>query len=161
MGVPTGFVDRKNARIARVFFEAVTKASLDSEDILPQEGGPTADLSVFHVFSLLFPEIIAAPGARGLSFRRNTDNVLSMIFSRIFSMPKFHSCIASLTNTRPQDIDCPRLQLPLRSCTIWQGTTSECGSTSTKLGIRSMVRSRVAAYRLTEPNLVTQVTASD
>ena len=65
MGV-TGFEDRHNARVARVFFEAVTKTSNDSEDILPQEGGRNADLSVFHVFSLLFPEVVGAGGAGGL-----------------------------------------------------------------------------------------------
>lgn len=32
--------------------------STDSEDILPQEGGPEGDHSVFHVFSLLFPEVV-------------------------------------------------------------------------------------------------------
>lgn len=64
--VATGFEDRHNARIARIFFEAVTKASEDSEDILPQEGGAGQDLSVFHVFSVLFPEMVGAAGAGGL-----------------------------------------------------------------------------------------------
>ena len=59
-GVSIGFDDRNNAQIARVFFEATTKRSSDPEDILPQEGGNKAseDLSVFRVFSLLFPEVV-------------------------------------------------------------------------------------------------------
>lgn len=65
--VVIGFEDRQNARIARVFFEAVTKHSDDSEDILPQEGGCNADLSVFHVFSILFPELVDAGKAEGSS----------------------------------------------------------------------------------------------
>ena len=59
-GVSIGFDDRNNAQIARVFFEATTKRSSCPEDILPQEGGNKAseDLSVFRVFSLLFPEVV-------------------------------------------------------------------------------------------------------
>ena len=60
-----GFGDRHNCRIARVFFDAATKVSTDSEDILPQEGGPDGDHSVFHVFSLLFPEIVGSSSASG------------------------------------------------------------------------------------------------
>jgi len=63
--VATGLEDRNNARIARVFFEAATKASQDSEDILPQEGGSGEDLSVFNVFSILFPEMVGIAGAGG------------------------------------------------------------------------------------------------
>ena len=62
----TGFTDRQNSRIARVFFEAATRPSVDSEDILPQEGGPDEDYSVFFVFSQLFPEVVGAGGAGGM-----------------------------------------------------------------------------------------------
>jgi hypothetical protein len=65
--VVIGFEDRQNARIARVFFEAATKHSNDSEDILPQEAGRNADLSVFHVFSILFPELVDAGKSEGSS----------------------------------------------------------------------------------------------
>jgi hypothetical protein len=41
---------------ARAFFQAATKLSDDSEDILPQEDGMDQKLSVFHLFSELFPE---------------------------------------------------------------------------------------------------------
>jgi hypothetical protein len=67
----TGFEDRRNAQVARVFFEATTNYSLNPEDILPQEGGGMAagdddDLSVFKVFAMLFPEVVGAAGARGV-----------------------------------------------------------------------------------------------
>jgi hypothetical protein len=62
----TGFGDRHNCRVARVFFDAATKVSTDSEDILPQEGGPEGDHSVFHVFSLLFPEVVGGNLAAGV-----------------------------------------------------------------------------------------------
>jgi hypothetical protein len=64
----TGFEDRNNSRIARVFFDACTRSSADTEDILPQEGGADEDYSVFHVFSLLFPDIVGSRGAGGIFF---------------------------------------------------------------------------------------------
>lgn len=49
--------------LARVFFEAATKASPDSEDILPQEDGEDTRLSVFYIFAELFPEAVGEHGA--------------------------------------------------------------------------------------------------
>mmetsp|Transcript_104570 Transcript_104570/g.168277 ORF Transcript_104570/g.168277 Transcript_104570/m.168277 type:complete len:612 (+) Transcript_104570:333-2168(+) len=43
-------------QVARAFFQASTKLSDDNEDILPQEDGVDQKLSVFHLFSELFPE---------------------------------------------------------------------------------------------------------
>eukprot|EP00286_Rhodomonas_abbreviata_P002481 CAMPEP_0181345692 /NCGR_PEP_ID=MMETSP1101-20121128/32897_1 /TAXON_ID=46948 /ORGANISM="Rhodomonas abbreviata, Strain Caron Lab Isolate" /LENGTH=90 /DNA_ID=CAMNT_0023457689 /DNA_START=461 /DNA_END=729 /DNA_ORIENTATION=+ len=43
-------------QVARAFFQAATKLSEDNEDILPQEDGADQKLSVFHLFSELFPE---------------------------------------------------------------------------------------------------------
>lgn len=43
-------------QVARAFFQAATKLSDDNEDILPQEDGVDQKLSVFHLFSELFPE---------------------------------------------------------------------------------------------------------
>ena len=64
----TGFEDRANALIAHVFFQACTCSSTDGEDILPQEGGADGadDYSVFHVFSLLFPDIVGADDPAGM-----------------------------------------------------------------------------------------------
>jgi len=42
--------------VARAFFQSATKLSEDNEDILPQEDGVDQKLSVFHLFSELFPE---------------------------------------------------------------------------------------------------------
>ena len=66
-GAVTGFEDRLNTLVARVFWEATTRPSSNSEDILPQEGGQNGDHSVFHVFALVFPEIVGAKGAGGVS----------------------------------------------------------------------------------------------
>lgn len=59
----TGLQDRRNLLTARVFFDATTRPSTNSEDILPQEGGHDADHSVFSVFAQLFPEIVGASSA--------------------------------------------------------------------------------------------------
>jgi len=50
------------AQLARAFFSAATKESTDDEDILPQEDGDDAKLSVFHLFCELFPEVAALNG---------------------------------------------------------------------------------------------------
>lgn len=49
--------------LARAFFQAATKASGDSEDILPQEDGEESKLSVFYVFAELFPDAVGENGA--------------------------------------------------------------------------------------------------
>ena len=79
--------------LARAFFHAATKASGDSEDILPQEvtaprlprpcgqlleltselpraaqDGEESKLSVFYVFAELFPDAVGENGAGGASF---------------------------------------------------------------------------------------------
>ena len=79
--------------LARAFFQAATKASGDSEDILPQEvtaprlprpcgqlleltselprasqDGEESKLSVFYVFAELFPDAVGENGAGGASF---------------------------------------------------------------------------------------------
>ena len=61
--VATGLEDRGNARLARTFIEACTRLSEHSDDILPQEAGPDGDCSVFHVFSLVFPDVVGAGGS--------------------------------------------------------------------------------------------------
>jgi hypothetical protein len=66
-GVVSGLEDRLNTLVARVFWEATTRHSCNTEDILPQEGGQNGDHSVFHVFALVFPEIVGAKGAGGAS----------------------------------------------------------------------------------------------
>jgi len=43
-------------KIARAFFMAATVKSGDDEDILPQEDGPDEKLSVYYLFSELFPD---------------------------------------------------------------------------------------------------------
>ena len=82
--VLTGFDDRRNAQLARVFIEACTRRSEHSEDILPQEAGPDGDCSPFHVFSLVFPEIVGKHG----SGRRNKRMRKRQCFSStiVFSM---------------------------------------------------------------------------
>jgi hypothetical protein len=47
--------DKTLEHMARLFFRATTKLSSDQEDILPQEDSETLKLSVFHVFTSLFP----------------------------------------------------------------------------------------------------------
>ena len=47
--------DRNLEFMARLFFRAATKLSEDQEDILPQEDSENLKLSVFYVFSGLFP----------------------------------------------------------------------------------------------------------
>jgi len=66
-GMESGIEDRLNTLVARVFWEATTRHSSNIEDILPQEGGQNGDHSVFHVFALVFPEIVGAKGAGGAS----------------------------------------------------------------------------------------------
>jgi hypothetical protein len=51
------------ARLARSFFVATTKVSTDNEDILPQEDSDEIRLSVFTIFSGLFPETVGEHGA--------------------------------------------------------------------------------------------------
>lgn len=51
-----GDVECRAGQVARAFFEAATKLSEDNEDILPQEDAPDLKLSVFFLFSELFPE---------------------------------------------------------------------------------------------------------
>ena len=53
------------ARLARVFIHATTDASTNSEDILPQDGGPDCDYSLFFAFSSLFPEVVRDISAEG------------------------------------------------------------------------------------------------
>ena len=45
-----------SVKIARAFFSAATVKSGDDEDILPQEDGPDEKLSVYYLFSELFPD---------------------------------------------------------------------------------------------------------
>lgn len=45
-----------SVKIARAFFQAATVKSGDDEDILPQEDGPDEKLSVYYLFSELFPD---------------------------------------------------------------------------------------------------------
>eukprot|EP00291_Cryptomonas_curvata_P003358 CAMPEP_0172179820 /NCGR_PEP_ID=MMETSP1050-20130122/16843_1 /TAXON_ID=233186 /ORGANISM="Cryptomonas curvata, Strain CCAP979/52" /LENGTH=167 /DNA_ID=CAMNT_0012852771 /DNA_START=210 /DNA_END=710 /DNA_ORIENTATION=- len=45
-------------QVARAFFRAATKLSDDTEDILPQEDALDYKLSVFNLFSELFPEYV-------------------------------------------------------------------------------------------------------
>ena len=47
--------DKTLEYMARLFFKATTKLSSDQEDILPQEDSETLKLSVFYVFTSLFP----------------------------------------------------------------------------------------------------------
>ena len=53
------------ARLAQAFFEATTKESIDNEDILPQEDSDEVQLSVFNIFSTLFPEAVGGEGVGG------------------------------------------------------------------------------------------------
>jgi hypothetical protein len=53
---PAGDMESRAGQVARAFFEAATKLSEDNEDILPQEDAPDLKLSVFFLFSELFPE---------------------------------------------------------------------------------------------------------
>jgi len=66
-----GDVECRAGEVARAFFEAATKLSEDNEDILPQEDAPDLKLSVFYLFSELFPEFVCdkerdGPGKGGL-----------------------------------------------------------------------------------------------
>eukprot|EP00277_Geminigera_cryophila_P031670 CAMPEP_0173060614 /NCGR_PEP_ID=MMETSP1102-20130122/2709_1 /TAXON_ID=49646 /ORGANISM="Geminigera sp., Strain Caron Lab Isolate" /LENGTH=282 /DNA_ID=CAMNT_0013926891 /DNA_START=101 /DNA_END=947 /DNA_ORIENTATION=- len=57
VGMPnTANEECRAVQVARAFFQASTKLSDDNEDILPQEDGVDQKLSVFHLFSELFPE---------------------------------------------------------------------------------------------------------
>jgi hypothetical protein len=51
----TARADRNLEFMARLFFRATTKLSDDQEDILPQEDSESLKLSVYFVFSELFP----------------------------------------------------------------------------------------------------------
>eukprot|EP00283_Hemiselmis_rufescens_P003201 CAMPEP_0173430366 /NCGR_PEP_ID=MMETSP1357-20121228/8814_1 /TAXON_ID=77926 /ORGANISM="Hemiselmis rufescens, Strain PCC563" /LENGTH=142 /DNA_ID=CAMNT_0014394687 /DNA_START=349 /DNA_END=773 /DNA_ORIENTATION=+ len=67
----SGDTECRAGQVARAFFEAATKLSDDNEDILPQEDAPDLKLSVFFLFSELFPEFVCdkdkdAPGKGGL-----------------------------------------------------------------------------------------------
>ena len=52
-------------RLARVFIHATTDVSTNSEDILPQDGGPDCDYSLFFAFSSLFPKVVRDISAEG------------------------------------------------------------------------------------------------
>ena len=53
-------LEAKSVLIARAFFHAATKLSDEDEDILPQEDGDENKLSVYYLFSELFPEHVVA-----------------------------------------------------------------------------------------------------
>ena len=97
--VLTGFDDRRNAQLARVFIEACTRRSEHSEDILPQEAGPDGDCSPFHVFSLVFPEIVGKHG----SGRRNKRMRLhfNKIGYTIFQKEQSRRVPAASTSAKP------------------------------------------------------------
>ena len=49
-------IENRAVQVARTFFQACTKMSEDDEDILPQEDAVDYKLSVFRLFTELFPE---------------------------------------------------------------------------------------------------------
>lgn len=53
-------LEAKSVLVARAFFHAATKLSDEDEDILPQEDGDENKLSVYYLFSELFPEHVVA-----------------------------------------------------------------------------------------------------
>jgi len=56
-----GNLDSRSVIVARAFFHAATKLSDDDEDILPQEDSADgAKLSVYGLFSELFPEHVVS-----------------------------------------------------------------------------------------------------
>ena len=55
-----GKLDSRSVIVARAFFHAATKLSDDDEDILPQEDSLDVKLSVYGLFSELFPEHVVS-----------------------------------------------------------------------------------------------------
>lgn len=55
-----GNLDSRSVVVARAFFHATTKLSDDDEDILPQEDSLDVKLSVYGLFSELFPEHVVS-----------------------------------------------------------------------------------------------------
>ena len=55
-----GNLDSRSVVVARAFFHATTKHSDDDEDILPQEDSLDVKLSVYGLFSELFPEHVVS-----------------------------------------------------------------------------------------------------
>ncbi|EKX33537.1 hypothetical protein GUITHDRAFT_156009 [Guillardia theta CCMP2712] len=68
-------------QVARAFFQAATKLSDDNEDILPQEDGVDQKLSVFHLFSELFPEYANDKDRDGNSAGKN--GLMRLQFNKI------------------------------------------------------------------------------
>ena len=50
-------------RWSRVFWRATTKSSDDRNDLLPQEDSEAVQMSVFNIFSHLFPEVVSSRGS--------------------------------------------------------------------------------------------------
>jgi hypothetical protein len=73
-----------STRIARSFFYAATTLIPNDDNILPQEDGQTEKLSVYCLFSELFPECVS-----------NTDCVAKTGLTRL--QVQIHSCAWSLT----------------------------------------------------------------
>ena len=67
MAMRFGNLDARSVVVARAFFHAATKLSDDDEDILPQEDGADQKLSVYYLFSELFPEHVVSKDCTGLT----------------------------------------------------------------------------------------------
>eukprot|EP00960_Hanusia_phi_P068652 766899-Hanusia_phi.AAC.2 len=67
MAMRFGNLDARSVVVARAFFHAATKLSDDDEDILPQEDGADQKLSVYYLFSELFPEHVVSKDCNGLT----------------------------------------------------------------------------------------------
>jgi len=83
--LPDGtYSDDSFSRLAKMFFLASTKLSENNEDILPQEDGEGAKLSVFSVFANLFPETVGAngTGAKNKRMRLHFNKIGYQIYGK-------------------------------------------------------------------------------
>lgn len=78
--------DRNLEFMARLFFRATTKLSDDQEDILPQEDSENLKLSVYYVFSGLFPTDDSTEGSSELSLKfSNVQTLICFLLQNLAS----------------------------------------------------------------------------